>query len=146
MEKLNAKPLADLKPSSVQRMTRQRQAIIRVLASTKEHPTAEEIHAQVRDELPDISIGTIYRNLQMLLADGLVQEISLGRSGARFDANQQPHSHFFCRKCGRVYDVPAYETPPTPEITRQIPGRLDSQRTDFFGVCSACLKQAKHNA
>ena len=73
MEKLNAKPLADLKPSSVQRMTRQRQAIIRVLASTKEHPTAEEIHAQVRDELPDISIGTIYRNLQLLLADGLVQ-------------------------------------------------------------------------
>ncbi len=142
MEKTTAQPLAALKPNSVQRMTRQRQAIIKMLASTKEHPTAEEIYAKVREELPDISIGTVYRNLQILQADGLVQEIALGRSGARFDANREPHSHFFCQKCGRVYDIPAYTAPLDTDIARQIPGRLLSQRTDFFGVCEGCLKQA----
>lgn len=144
MDNMNARQTADLMPVSVQRMTKQRAAIINMLLNSTEHPTAEEIHAAIKEELPGISIGTVYRNLQILLSEGLVREISLGRSGSRFDANQQPHSHFFCQCCGRVYDVPAYAAPIPPSFQRQIPGKLSCQRTDFFGVCNDCLNSQRN--
>ena len=72
------------------RMTKQRQAIINMLAKSKEHPTAEMIYAAVRQELPDISLGTVYRNLQFLVAEGQVHEIAQGRVGSRFDGNFLP--------------------------------------------------------
>ena len=130
-----------IKPQAVQRMTKQRQAIINMLINSKDHPTAEEIFEVVRQDLPEISIGTVYRNLQMLLAEDLVKEIARTRSGARFDANLEPHSHFFCQSCGRVYDIPSYAAPLTAELQEQIPGALFSQRTDFFGVCHGCLSE-----
>ncbi len=145
MENTNSRQAAELMPPSAQRMTRQRAAIINMLMNSVDHPTAEEIHAAVKAELPDISIGTVYRNLQMLLSEGMIQEISVSKSGSRFDGNRQPHSHFFCQCCGRVYDVPSYSAPPIPEdVQEQIPGRLHFQRTDFFGVCNGCI--AKQNA
>lgn len=125
------------------RMTRQRQAIINMLAASHEHPTAEMIYAAVCRELPDISLGTVYRNLQLLVAEGQVREIAKGREGARFDGNLQPHSHFFCQCCGAVYDVPAYPAEISPEYLHNMPGRLLNQRTDFFGICQECLAAEK---
>lgn len=125
------------------RMTKQRQAIINMLATSGEHPTAEMIYAAVRRELPDISLGTVYRNLQLLVAEGRVHEIVLGRVGSRFDGNLRPHSHFFCQRCGAVYDVPAYHAEISSECLHDMPGRLLNQRTDFFGVCQNCLAQEK---
>jgi len=128
------------------RMTKQRQAIINMLAASDAHPTAEMIYAAVRRELPDISLGTVYRNLQLLVAEEQVREIAAGRGGSRFDGHLQPHSHFFCQNCGKVYDVPAqWPDEPPAELQRQMPGRLLSQRTDFFGICRECLA-AEENA
>lgn len=138
-ENKNVRPTPELMPTKVQRMTKQRTAIINMLVHSTAHPTAEEIHAAVKEELPDISIGTVYRNLQMLLAEGLVQEITQSKTGSRFDGNQKPHSHFFCQCCGKVYDVPQYVAPIASEYLAQIPGQLESQRTDFFGICEECL-------
>ncbi len=121
------------------RMTKQRQAIINMLAESSEHPTAEMIYAGVRKELPDISLARVYRNLQLLVAENQVREIAAGHGGSRFDGHLQPHSHFFCQSCGKVYDVPAYSDELLSEIRCQIPGRLLSQRTDFFGICQECL-------
>ncbi len=121
------------------RMTKQRQAIINMLAKSREHPTAEMIYAAVRQELPDISLGTVYRNLQFLVAEGQVHEIAQGRVGSRFDGNLLPHSHFFCQSCGAVYDIPAYEAEISPECLHNMPGQLLNQRTDFFGICQDCL-------
>ena len=140
MEHVNITQTAGLMPIAVQRMTKQRKAIINMLINSVDHPTAEEIHAAVKEELPDISIGTVYRNLQILLSEGLIQEISASHSGSRFDANKVPHSHFFCRSCGRVYDVPSCgEISISPEMQAKIPGKLDFHRTDFFGICSDCM-------
>lgn len=141
MGNMATKQTAELMPAAVQRMTRQRAAIINMLLHSADHPTAEEIHAAVKKQLPDISIGTVYRNLQILLSEGMISEISLGRSGSRFDANRQPHSHFFCQSCGRVYDVPSYKAPIPADLQDKIPGRLHFQKTDFFGVCSDCLNK-----
>ena len=139
MDITNTPTVPPIKPQAVQRMTKQRQAIINMLINSKDHPTAEEIFEVVRQDLPEISIGTVYRNLQMLLAEDLVKEIARTRSGARFDANLHPHSHFFCQSCGRVYDIPSYTAPLTAELQEQIPGALFNQRTDFFGICHDCL-------
>lgn len=67
------------------RMTRQRQAIMEMLAKTDEHPTAEMVYEAVRKQLPEISLGTVYRNLQLLVEEGLAREIGRGRGGSRFD-------------------------------------------------------------
>lgn len=145
MENKNVKVEPQVMPSRVQRMTKQRTAIINMLMRSKDHPTAEEIHAAVKEELPGINIGTVYRNLQMLLAEGLVQEITQSKSGSRFDGNQMPHSHFFCQCCGEVYDIPLYDAPVSPEFLQHIPGKLAAQRTDFFGICDKCLADGCDN-
>lgn len=126
-------------PTALHRMTKQRQAIINMLDSSDAHPTAEMVYAAVRRELPDISLATVYRNLQLLVAQGKVREIRQGRDGSRFDSHMEPHSHFFCQNCGRVYDLPAYSVEPPASWLRQVPGRLVEQRTDFFGICRHCL-------
>lgn len=126
-------------PTTLRRMTKQRQAIINMLASSDAHPTAEMVYDAVRREVPDISLATVYRNLQLLVAQGKVREIRHGRDGSRFDSHMEPHSHFFCQSCGRVYDMPAYAVRPPADWLNLIPGKLLGQRTDFFGVCRHCL-------
>lgn len=121
------------------RTTKQRLAIINMLRQTDEHPTAEMIYESVRRKLPGISLGTVYRNLQLLVDEGLVLELTSWSGASRYDGNCRLHSHFFCQSCGRVYDIPAYEARLTEEQQGGIPGRLLTQRTDFFGICDKCL-------
>lgn len=117
------------------RMTRQRQAIMDFLAKTNDHPTAEMVYAAVRKQLPEISLGTVYRNLQLLVDEGLAREIDRGRGSSRFDGKLAQHSHFFCQSCGRVFDLPACQADLPPDL----PGQMLWQRTDFFGICQDCL-------
>jgi Fe2+ or Zn2+ uptake regulation protein len=72
----------------------------------------------------------------MLVAEGLVQEISIGHCGSRFDGNSEPHSHFFCQSCGQVFDVP--EPSHSADLDSRIPGKLLKTRTDYFGICDEC--------
>ena len=117
------------------RMTRQRQAIMEMLAKTDEHPTAEMVYEAVRKQLPEISLGTVYRNLQLLVEEGLAREIGRGRGSSRFDGKLEQHSHFFCQACGLVFDLPACQVDLPPDL----PGQMLWQRTDFFGLCQDCL-------
>lgn len=130
------------KPALARRMTRQRLVIINMLRQTDEHPTAEMVYEEVRRKLPGISLGTVYRNLQLLVEQGQALELAVSGGSSRYDANCLPHSHFFCQRCKKVYDIPAYEVRLPDELKKNIPGTLLSQRTDFFGVCNDCRKKA----
>ncbi len=87
------------------RYSRQREAILRVVRNTDSHPTADWVYEQVRKTLPHISLGTVYRNLNLLADQGLIQRVILDDGVVRFDGNVHEHHHFICTKTGKIYDV-----------------------------------------
>ena len=85
--------------------SRQREAIKHYLASTKEHPTADTVYLHVKEDFPNISLGTVYRNLNLLTDIGEAIKIPTPDGGDRFDGNVIPHNHFLCTSCGRLLDL-----------------------------------------
>ena len=121
------------------RVTKQRQVILDALKQTKEHPTADELYTTVRSILPRISLGTVYRNLDLLSESGQIQKMDTGGSQKRFDYDRSPHIHFRCRKCGRVEDVPAA----IPNITLDtgVWGQkrvVEKISVEMQGICPTC--------
>ena len=89
----------------MQRRTKQKEAILQVIRSTTSHPTAGWIYNEVRKGIPNISLGTVYRNLKLLKQEGKILELELATDLSRFDGDTQPHYHFRCEQCGCVFDV-----------------------------------------
>lgn len=123
------------------RMTRQKRVVYEVLCATTSHPTADWIYTEARREIPDISLGTIYRNLQVLLEEGKIQELNYGKGQSRFDGNPIAHYHFVCEHCGQVLDFPQ----DTPLVDQQVldaaPGTVRTHRLECYGICEHCLSQ-----
>lgn len=85
--------------------SKQREAILAVVRSLNTHPTAHEIYEIVRKTIPNISLGTVYRNLSMLSEGGKIDMLLLGDGSIRFDGNVKTHIHLTCTKCGKIEDV-----------------------------------------
>ena len=115
---------------------KKREAILECLRSTHEHPAAEWVYAQLKPLIPDLSLATVYRNLAQFRKDGTVQVIGNVDGEERYDADLSPHSHFICRSCGKVADLPFSEVamPDTSGV-----GRMDSCSVTFYGCCNECL-------
>src|SRR5262245_26786267 len=104
------------------RLTAPRRAVLEVVRGTKTHPTAEEVHRLVTRRAPGVSLGTVYRNLRLLVDAGLLGELPGPR--ARFDANTRAHHHFTCLRCGRIIDVEApVAEPQSRALSTQVSGR-----------------------
>ena len=124
---------------SSQRHSRQRQVILEELQKLTTHPTAVGLYQIVCRRLPKISLGTVYRNLDLLTRTGIIQKLEFGGEEARFDGNLTPHHHVRCVKCGRVDDI---HGPPLDLLG----GMRDDfngycvlgHRIEFFGVCPQC--------
>ncbi len=131
------------------RQTGPRRIVLEVVRATDSHPTAEWVHGMVRRRLPRVSLGTVYRNLRLLVAAGLVNE----RPGphARFDGNVSRHHHFTCTGCGRIVDVAGVLA---EAQARALCARVASltglgithQRFEFYGRCRACQTRARRRA
>ncbi len=128
------------------RMTKQKRTIYSILRATDTHPTAEWIYQQARREIPDISLGTVYRNLQVLRDEGKILELDYGREQRRYDGNPEPHYHFVCTCCGRVLDFDPDAPPVDPAVLAAAPGRVLSHRLECYGVCRDCLAAAADDA
>lgn len=125
--------------SSKSRRSRQRDTILATLRGTKAHPTALELYESVRQEMPRISLGTVYRNLKWLRERGEVLELDYGATFSRFDGNAAPHYHFTCQGCGRVFDVAGPTTHTLErEVARGTGFRVLSHRLEFYGLCADC--------
>src|SRR4029450_12435466 len=126
------------------RLTAPRKAAPGVLRSIKPHPTAEEVHRLVIRRAPRVSLGTVYRNLRLLVDAGLLGELPGPRG--RFDANTRAHHHFTCLRCGRIADV---EAPVAEPHSRALSKRVETRtgltithhRIEFFGRCRGCQAQ-----
>lgn len=123
------------------KMTRQRKLILEVLRSTKTHPTAEWIYQQVRRDLPSVSLGTIYRNLNTLREEGLLLELNYGKHQSRYDATTSPHYHVRCTHCGIVRDVPLASLSGVDEQVETLTGfAVGNHRLEFNGICPDCIR------
>ena len=121
------------------RMTRQRAVILEELRKTKSHPTADELYSIVRERLPRISLGTVYRNLDFLAASGESRRLEAAGSTKRFDGDISWHQHVRCLRCGRIGDV--MQPLATPSVDGiQVEGffSIVGSRIEFDGICDEC--------
>ncbi len=122
------------------RFTEQRAAVYRFLSSTDMHPTADEVFLTVRNQVPVISLATVYKSLETLVSCGLAQKLTFGEGCARYDGRTDPHHHARCLSCERIVDVPG-SLP--PEDVRELDQETDGftvtgYRLEFTGYCSGC--------
>ena len=129
---------------SALKYSRQRESIKRFLMSRKDHPSADTVYLNVRQEFPHISLGTVYRNLSLLSELGEITKFSVDGAD-RFDANSEPHYHFICRRCHAVQDI---SLPPSRRLEEQakecFPGRIESHTAMFYGLCPQCMDSRSH--
>ncbi len=114
---------------------------------TTSHPSVDWIYEEVRREIPNISLGTIYRNLNMLKAEGAIIELSFGGAPTRYDGNCQPHYHFRCIKCGRVCDIDGQVNGDLDKRVAEDSGlEVLGHRLEFYGFCQDCGGCKESNA
>jgi len=122
--------------TSKERLTSQKKIIIDFLKSTKSHPTAESIYQAVKKKLPQISLSTVYRILNDLKEKGKIIEV-FNKKGIHFDGDTSNHSHFFCSRCHKIYDIyDKFNLKPKNKI-----GQIKDYKIYFYGICKKCLKK-----
>ena len=124
----------------MQRYSKKRQAILDCLRGTESHPTAEWIHERLRDQFPDVSFATVYRNLSQMKEAGLIRSVGVVDGRERFDGRSAPHSHVVCEKCGCIVDMMAISV--SPDQIKKAEELTGFSVTDgsvrFLGVCGRC--------
>lgn len=123
----------------MRRSTKQREAILQVLRNTRSHPTADQIYDEVRKDFPNISKGTVYRNLEVLEDDGAISVLKINGTQSRYEVKQERHYHFRCEKCERVFDL---DEPVLFELDEQVAKntgfKVKYHQTEFCGFCKDC--------
>lgn len=128
---------------SALKYSRQRESIKEFLANRYDHPTADMIYANMRALYPNISLGTVYRNLSLLVDMGEVLKLSVGDGPDRFDGNTEPHYHFICTECQNVLDLKMESIDHINVIAGQnFDGEIKGHMTYFYGVCGDCIKKS----
>jgi len=136
----------DVMATPRRKRSRQRECMLEWLRETDSHPTAAEIHTRLLPEMPSLSLATVYRNLEVLVSDGDLDEVQSRIGAARYDGNLEPHHHFNCERCGRILDIDL----PTPQgLAKRLSDAhgLASKRVrmSFFGLCRDCERGNEDN-
>jgi len=130
------------------RLTPQRLAVLRVLASSSEHPDVEHIYEQIRPSFPTTSIATVYKTIAMLKDMGEVLELAFPTGSNRYDgARSQPHPHLVCIKCRRIIDpdIPTLDELPV-QVAAATGYEIIGHRLDLYGICPECKGRASEPA
>lgn len=124
------------------RYSKQREAIKEYLLSTTSHPTAETVYAHIQEQFPNISLGTVYRNLNFLVEHGEAQRLDMGDEHDHYDGNAAPHNHFYCRHCHRVLDLQMDSIDHIDLIANAgFDGLIEGHTIYFTGLCPNCINQ-----
>jgi Fur family transcriptional regulator, ferric uptake regulator len=130
----------------IRRNTRQRGVILEELQKLTSHPTAAGLYEIVRRRLPKISLGTVYRNLDLLARLGTIQKLEFGAGEARFDGNVQRHDHVRCVRCGRLDDIHGIPLDLSGGIANDFSNyRILGCRREYWGVCPECQGRQDHS-
>ncbi len=130
------------------RMTKRRRVILEELRMFHTHPTADEIYERVRTKLPHVSLGTVYRNLELLSRSGVIRKLEIGGQQMRFDGELNKHQHIRCIRCGRIDDLPGDPLPTQcdRDILASTGYELVERRVEFLGICPACCGAGRGGA
>ncbi len=121
------------------RKSKQKETILRLVKGMTSHPTADYVYEEVRREIPNISLGTVYRNLRLLQQEGKILELGLAGTISRFDGNVQDHYHFRCEQCGRIFDVDEpVDVESNGRVSRKTGFKVSNHRLEFRGLCKDC--------
>ncbi len=123
--------------------SRQRDAIVAFLMTRKDHPTADTIYMNIKKEFPNISLGTVYRNLALLSERGDILKLSYDGGADRYDASVEPHYHFICQECGEVTDIEmeSFDQEIIDKVNNIFPGETRESVIYFRGTCEKCLRK-----
>lgn len=126
------------------RLTHQRREIYRLLLNADDHPSAETLYERLRQEMPTISLDTVYRNLHILEAHDLIVRVPTGKSQARFEARRIKHHHLMCSRCGEITDM-QWETFDNSELPDYASswGQVTEKQITLTGVCNKCLQKER---
>ncbi len=121
------------------RKSKQRDVILKVVMNSKSHPGADWVYEQVRKEIPNISLGTVYRNLKSLAEAGKILQLEIAGHASRFDGNTESHYHFRCKKCGHMLDLDEPVDRSIEErIAKKTGFKILRQRVELTGLCNQC--------
>ena len=132
--------IAELLKGNGLKVTPQRIAIYNYLINTKSHPSADIIYKALEEDYPALSLATVYKTLDTFRIKGLIQELNIGEDSFRYDADNSPHPHFLCRKCGKVYDLPMLEgfSKFKEALAKETGHIIDSEQLYLYGSCKTC--------
>ena len=130
------------------RMTHQREMILEVVRESHTHLTADEIYERARKKLPRISMGTVYRNLDILASCGFIKKLQPGYTQMRFDGNTRDHYHVVCMRCGKIGDAPIEPSDNTIQNLENVLGKLTrygifGHNLEFLGLCPNCMERER---
>ena len=121
-----------------------REAIYRTLSSTDSHPTAEWIYEKLKVQIPDLSLGTVYRNLSVFKEAGLIKSVGVINGHERFDWDTSQHSHFVCSCCFRIIDIPKsrmfIDQNTLSHLENECDVHIQGHSITFYGLCGDCSK------
>lgn len=122
---------------------RKRNAILSYLQSVTNHPSAETVFTELKHEIPDLSMGTVYRNLNLFKQQGLAVSVATVKGVERFDGNTDPHVHFICTECDAVIDLMDMEVPESLKKIAQgcCGGTVTDCQLTFTGLCKSCTEK-----
>src|SRR3954451_290917 len=120
--------------------TFQRQVIYEAIVASREHPTPELIYEQVRQRIPSVSLGTIYKNVKTFLDSGVLREVTLHHGSLRLESNMTPHHHLVCSSCKAIFDIDESAVEPIQLPKSGLPAgfSVSQCRVEFVGVCRRC--------
>ncbi len=121
---------------------RKREAILTYLQQVTNHPSAETIYSELKPQIPDLSMGTVYRNLTLFKQQGMAVSVATVNGVERFDGNTVPHVHFICSDCSAVIDLHQLHTPDSLSASAAacVGGKVDSCQLCFTGLCRDCCE------
>lgn len=127
--------------SVTRRFSKQRQIIYNAIKTNPVHPSADMIYNMLKEEYPELSLGTVYRNLNVLSDMGLIVKISSGLESEHYDGNTDNHYHFICTKCSKMFDIDIpYQANIVTDAQKNSSHKIIEHDIVFSGICESCCK------
>lgn len=125
-------------------LTHQRQVIWDTLRSMQGHPNPEAVYDVVRQQIPSISLATVYKNIRTFIEHGILTELSLHHGSARLETNPEPHHHFICLQCREIVDIPQSDLEPV-RLKKPAPHAHEIHRysVEIHGICQRCASRTR---
>ena len=124
----------------IKKYSRQREAILSILKSVTNHPCAEWVYNELKNDYPNLSLGTVYRNLSQFSEEGVIEKMELRGGKIHFDGNTEPHNHFICEECREISDIfEEFSCEMQGYIAKLRDVKVNSVTLNFYGLCHKCI-------